>query len=111
MQLESLDPAGTDPAMHPPAAAMQQSPESLGDAGNDSAAMQQDPEFPENVGEDAGKHLLPWSSSASFISFARPVFGRWRPATAPPRSPSVTRSIRAFASRKSARTRGGLTPR
>ena len=77
MQLESADPAGTDPAMHPPAAAMQQSPESLtlGDAGNDSATMQQDPEFPENVGEDAGLHLPPELQRVVY-QFARPVFRR-----------------------------------
>ncbi len=77
MQLESPDPAGTDPAMHPPAAAMQQSPESLtlGDAGNDSATMQQDPEFPENVGEDAGLHLPPELQRVVY-QYARPVFRR-----------------------------------
>ena len=62
MQLEPLENIGTNAAMHPPAAAMHQSPESLGTAGNDAATMQQDLGFPENAGEDledAGMHLPP----------------------------------------------------
>ena len=75
MQLESPDPAGTDPAMHPPAAAMQQSPESLGVVGNDAATTQEDLGFPENAGKDTGKHLPPWSSRV-VNQFSRPVFRR-----------------------------------
>ena len=75
MQLESPDPAGTDPAMHPPAAAMQQSPESLGVVGNDAATTQEDLGFPENAGKDTGKHLPPWSSRVVY-QFSRPVFRR-----------------------------------
>ena len=75
MQLESPDPAGTDPAMHPPAAAMQQSPEPLGVVGNDAATTQEDLGFPENAGKDTGKHLPPWSSRV-VNQFSRPVFRR-----------------------------------
>jgi len=77
MQLEPLETADTDPAMDPPVAAIQQSPESLtlGDAGNDAATTQQNPEFPENVGEDTGMHLPPELQRVIY-QFARPVFRR-----------------------------------
>ena len=76
MQLESPDPAGTDAAMHPPAATMQQSPESLGvDAGED-AAMQQSPESMENAGQARPQRWLGHRPQRMVYEFARPVFRR-----------------------------------
>ena len=78
MQLESPDPAGTDAAMHPPAAAMQQSPESLtlGDAGN---RLRDDATGPGVPGERRrGRRDAPASPELQRMvyEFARPVFRR-----------------------------------
>ena len=59
MQLESPDPAGTDPAMHPPAAATQPSPEST-----------------ENAGQARPQRWLGHRPQRMVYEFARPVFRR-----------------------------------
>ena len=58
-RLESPDPAGTDAAMHPPAAAMQQSPDSM-----------------ENAGQARPQRWLGHRPQRMVYEFARPVFRR-----------------------------------
>ena len=59
MQLESLETAGADPAVHPPAAAMHQSPESM-----------------ENAGQARPQRWLGHRPQRMVYEFARPVFRR-----------------------------------
>ena len=76
MQLESLETSGNDAAVRPPVAATQQSPESLGvDAGED-AAMQQSPESMENAGQARPQRWLGHRPQRMVYEFARPVFRR-----------------------------------
>ena len=66
MQLESPDPAGTDPARHPPAAAMQQSPESR---------SRPDEATARNFRRTSARRC-PASEHQRIRDFARPVFRR-----------------------------------